>query len=108
MGVGLLANFLVIVFNGGWMPISPETVRQILPTSADDLPMVGRRLGLSKDWIYASNDICLPWLSDRFTLPEWIGYKVAFSFGDILMAIGALGLLWSLSNPDNRRQNEPD
>jgi hypothetical protein len=106
LGIGLLANFLVIAFNGGWMPISPEVVHRILPTLPEDLPLVGRRLGLSKDWIYANNDIRLAWLSDRFTMPEWIGYQVAFSIGDILMAIGTIGLLWSLSDPENRRQNE--
>lgn len=88
------------------MPISPEVVHRVFRAIPADLPLVGRRLGYSKDWIYANNDIRFAWLSDRFTMPEWIGYQVAFSIGDILMAIGTIGLLWSLSDPENRRQNE--
>ncbi len=84
------------------MPISPDTVHRILPTLADDFPLVGRRLGISKDWIYATNEIKLPWLADRYTLPEWSPYQVAFSFGDILIALGAFYLLWSLSDPEKQ------
>jgi hypothetical protein len=102
LGLGLLANFTAIVLNSGWMPISPEIVHRILPTLPDDLVLVGQRLGYSKDWIYAYPDIHLPWLSDRFTLPEWIPYRVAFSFGDILVALGTIWLLWSLSDLKNK------
>jgi hypothetical protein len=104
LALGSLANFLVIIFNGGWMPISPGIVHRILPDLPSDFPLVGRRLGLSKDWIYADHDIRLPWLSDRFTLPDWIPYRVAFSFGDILIALGAIWLLWSLSDPENKEK----
>src|SRR5574340_173302 len=33
LGAGLLLNLTVIVLNGGLMPISPETVRWLLPDS---------------------------------------------------------------------------
>lgn len=106
LGVGLSANFLAIVFNGGWMPISPEVVRRLLPALPPDFSLVDRRLGLSKDWIYAQDEMQLHWLSDRFTLPGWIPYQVAFSIGDLLIATGVIWLLWSLSDPENRRQDE--
>ena len=98
LGIGLGANFFAIVTNGGWMPISPETVRRILPSLPDNFPLADRRLGLSKDWIFPINEMRLPLLSDRFTLPQWASYNFAFSIGDVLIAIGAILLLWSLSN----------
>ena len=100
MGVGLLANFLAIVFNGGWMPVSPETVRRVLPALPADFPLENRRLGFSKDWIIPNSEMQLSWLADRFTLPGWFPYRVAFSWGDIFIAIGAFVLLWSFCNPE--------
>jgi hypothetical protein len=102
LGIGLVANFIAIASNGGWMPISPETVRRILPSIPEGLWQIGHRLGLSKDWILPVNDIRMFWFSDRFTLPDWIPYRVAFSLGDIFIAIGAFLLVWSLSNSEKK------
>jgi hypothetical protein len=38
-------------------------------------------------------------LSDYYTLPDWLHYPVAFSLGDVLIAVGAFWLLWSLGGP---------
>lgn len=97
LSLGLFSNFLVIFLNGGWMPILPETLHRIVPTKPIEIWEVGTRLGLSKDRIIAYEDAKLAFLSDWFTLPQWIPYKVAFSLGDIFISIGVVILLWSLS-----------
>ncbi len=102
LGLGLLSNFLVIVFNGGWMPILPETLHRMVPNKPIEIWEVGTRLGLTKDRIFTHENVHLVFLSDRFTLPQWIPYKVAFSIGDIFISIGVVVLLWSLS----RKQEE--
>jgi hypothetical protein len=96
LGAGLLLNFLVIVSNGGLMPISPEMVRTIYPTVPESRWQVGRRLGNGKDIVLPDAETHLRYLSDRFTLPAWVNYSVAFSVGDVLIALGAFWLLWSL------------
>lgn len=101
MGIGLLLNFVVIALNGGLMPISPETVRQMVA----DLPRlwhVGERFGSGKDIILPVEGTNLWWLSDRFffTTTSLIYMRVAFSAGDVLIAIGAFLLMWSIGSPN--------
>jgi hypothetical protein len=102
LGLGLFSNYLVIFLNGGWMPILPETLHHMVPTKPLEIWEVGTRLGLTKDRIFAYENVKLVFLSDRFTLPQWVPYKVAFSLGDIFISIGVVVLLWSLS----RKQEE--
>jgi hypothetical protein len=99
LSIGLLVNFLAIGLNGGWMPISPETIQRLYPSLPSETWLVGERLGFSKDRIMTTNGTRLAWLSDVFTLPMWVSYQVAFSVGDIFIALGAFLILWSLSNP---------
>jgi len=93
--LGFLLNFLVIMLNGGLMPISPDTVRKLLP-GQDAQWVVGQRLGYGKDIILQPEMTRLWFLSDRFMLPDWLQYPVAFSLGDVLIATGVIWLLWSL------------
>jgi hypothetical protein len=96
LGLGLALNFLVIVFNGGLMPISPELVSRLLPDAAPGFWQIGERLGSGKDIVLEMERTNLYFLSDRFSLPDWIHYRVAFSLGDVLISAGAFWLLWSL------------
>jgi hypothetical protein len=104
LGTGLVLNLVVILLNGGLMPISPETVTRIAPNAPAGAWQVGKRMWTSKDIILPLAEMRLWWLSDRFLLPDWIPYHVAFSFGDILIALGAFWLLWSLGG-QNEKQN---
>ncbi len=91
--IGLLLNLVVILANGGFMPISTETVsRLVSPDTASQLA-IGERLGVSKDILLAPHAIIFPWLADRFAPPDWISYRFAFSLGDIFIGLGAFILL---------------
>lgn len=104
LGIGLLSNLTVIALNGGWMPISPETLHRLVPDAAMDTWVIGTRLGFSKDLIMASSTTNLAWLSDCLTLPQGFPYKVAFSIGDVFISVGAFLLLWSLSRKEKEKK----
>lgn len=97
LGLGLFLNMAVIVANGGLMPISPEMAHTL--TGGEWLP--GQRFGLSKDMVLSVSDTRLWRLSDRFLLPI-PGYYVAYSLGDIFIALGAFLFLYSLSERKNQ------
>lgn len=93
LGLGLGANLVVIIANGGWMPISPETAAQMYPDVPQQVWVSGERFGNSKDLLITVQDMRLGWLADRFITPDWFPRRVAFSPGDVMIAIGAVWLL---------------
>lgn len=106
MITGLAMNFAVIVLNGGWMPISPEIVQRLLPNAPAGTWAVGSRLRYGKDIVLQVADTRLWFLSDRFMLPNWIHYGVAFSLGDVFMSVGVAWMLWSLGRKPEKQQKE--
>jgi len=97
--VGTYLNLLVIAANGGFMPVSPETVHAFAPQALPHL-VIGERIGYSKDILLPAAKTTFCFLSDRFLLPGWFPYQVAFSLGDALIACGAF---WSLCNTARRK-----
>jgi len=91
--LGFFLNFLVIALNGGFMPISPETISKMTPSGGTDF-IIGQRFGYSKDIILTPEMTRLVFLSDRFTITNFLGSNIAFSLGDILIAVGVIWLLW--------------
>lgn len=98
MGAGLLLNFLVVALNGGMMPLLPENAQYLQPKDAPIALTLGKRVGISKDILLEKADTKLWFLGDVFRLPTWLNYPLAFSFGDILVSIGAFWLFWEMGS----------
>lgn len=95
-GMGLLAagailNVIVILANGGRMPVSPAGVVATLGQEAL------RDLAESGDPIYSlvTAETRLPFLADVFYLPPALGLTKVFSVGDILVWVAIFHLVQS-------------
>lgn len=93
LGFGLLLNLLVILLNGGLMPISPETATTLFPNVPISSWQIGSRPGMSKNIILRPEDTYLVWLSDAIVLPAWFPWTWALSLGDVFIVLGVIWLL---------------
>ncbi len=94
-GAGVLLNFLPIVANGGLMPITPETLEKTGDVPED--ARIGEWVRDTKDVLLERDDVHLYFFSDRLT-SDLSPFR-AFSIGDVVVVLGALGLLIDLLAP---------
>jgi hypothetical protein len=102
---GLILNLVVMAANGGWMPISPETAGHLPGGNSISVADLGARFG-QKDILLQPEKTRLVFLSDRFLLPASFPYHVAFSLGDVLVALGAFWLLAGPSPTTESKRSE--
>ena len=93
LSFGLLLNLIVIVANGGFMPLSTQTAAQLVSAQTFNSLEPGSRVGVSKDILLSPDAIVFPWLADRFVPPAGFPYRFAFSLGDVFIGMGAFLLL---------------
>ncbi|MBI5823924.1 MAG: DUF5317 domain-containing protein [Chloroflexi bacterium] len=99
--VGTALNFTVIAANGGFMPISPQAASHLVSqTTLEDI-QPGERFG-TKDILLRPQDTRFEWLADRFLPPAWSAYQVAFSLGDVFIAVG---IFWLLARQGSVQKN---
>lgn len=89
---GLVLNMAVMVVNGGFMPINPNTAERIIGPERMTSFEIGDRIGY-KDILLPRNQTRLEFLADRFLPPAGFPYQVAFSLGDVFIALGAFWIL---------------
>jgi hypothetical protein len=92
--LGVILNTIVMVTNGGWMPVTPETYHFVHP---DRTVEVQARPTSSKGIVLPRSETKLWILSDiiRVTLP-WRRYAV--SIGDLLLILGAARFIFQAAS----------
>lgn len=90
--LGLLLNFLVIIANAGFMPVSPEALSQAGLGEKFATAQSGDVLPRSKDILLSPEDTKLWFISDIVALPPPISKVI--SPGDTLIGIGLVVLLF--------------
>jgi hypothetical protein len=92
-GVGMGLNLLAILANGGFMPVTAQTLVRINPGSQVQDWTVGMHYPGSKDVIRLPQEIYFWLFSDLLVLPPPFPLPTAFSLGDLLIG---LGIVWTL------------
>jgi hypothetical protein len=93
IGCGLTMNLLVMLANGGWMPITPEALVQAGHRHLVSSLTAGTRVSSSKSVVLPRGQTSLWYLSDVFVLSRPFPVPTVFSLGDVLIAFGAFLLI---------------
>jgi hypothetical protein len=81
--VGIAMNFLVMLLNGGKMPVAREMAAMARPA---DLPMLEQGLGTKH--VLMTEATRLPFLADVIPLPPPYPVPQVISLGDVVMNVG--------------------
>lgn len=88
IGLGLALNFLVMVVNGGFMPITPDALVQIGYDGNASQLETGYIVGRTKNMVTESGEANLWFLSDIMVIPRPFPMPTALSVGDVLIVLG--------------------
>jgi hypothetical protein len=88
IGLGLLLNFLVMVVNGGFMPITPEALVQIGYDGNASQLETGYIVGRTKNVVVEPGEATLWFLSDLMVIPRPFPIPAVLSVGDLLIITG--------------------
>ncbi len=94
IAAGLIMNLAVMVANGGYMPITYQALQKSGHVHLALGSEPGSRVRNSKDVLLPLEETKLWWLSDIFVIPRPAPMTAVFSFGDIMIAIGAFRFLY--------------
>lgn len=108
IGIGLGLNLLVMLANGGFMPVTMEAVERAGLTHLALGAEPGARLMATKDIILPIEATRLWVLSDIFVIPAALPFSTVFSPGDIFLAAGVFVLFQCAMRPQgtSERQDE--
>ena len=95
--LGLALNILVMVANGGWMPVTPETHRYVYPNTTNELYSRSRRQQKCDSPSNGNKSLAL---SDVIRIPLPRG-RTAVSVGDILLLVGVTQFIFQTTSKDN-------
>jgi len=90
IGIGVLLNFIVIVANGGRMPVLINTPN-LKSISLRELAALAN--GSNPIHSLYNKSTRFGFLSDIFSLPAFFLYPVIFSIGDLILSVGVFILI---------------
>ncbi|HHX44100.1 MAG TPA: DUF5317 domain-containing protein [Chloroflexi bacterium] len=103
MGIGLGMNLLVMLVNGGFMPVTMEAVERAGLAHLALGTEAGARLMATKDIILPAEATRLWLLSDIFVVPPPLPFRTVFSLGDLFLAVGVFVLFQCAMRPMGER-----
>jgi len=106
IGVGLGLNLLVMLANGGFMPVTLEAVERAGLAHLALGTEPGARLSATKDIILPAKDTRLWLLSDIFVLPPPLPFRTVFCLGDLLLSAGVFVLFQRAMRPRVEREGQ--